>query len=165
MMKNLLLGTTLSVATVFSALPAFAQPSSPGSRPDSESAVEREGRGHRGHGRHHRRGHGHRNPERRIERMTEELGLSQQQVRRIRSIFEDAKEEHRGIARGPEHREAHRAIFERTKQRVDAVLSPAQRAELEALREERRERLQNRRGRGHGHGDCERGGAEGRRGA
>ncbi len=148
-MKNLLLGTALSIATAFAALPASAQgPGASGRGPEQGPAA----RGF-AHGRGH--GHGHRDPERRLERLRADLQLSDGQVARLRTIFRETKAEHEALGRGPENRDAHRAIRERSKQRVEAVLTPAQRARFAELREERRAARRHHvhgQGRGHGHG-------------
>lgn len=150
-MKNLVFGAALSLSTVLTALPAFAQPSEADAprgvraggddapREGGQCLCDRRGR----HGRHG-------NPERRLERLTALLELTPEQVTELRSIFEAAREEHRGLERGPEGREAHRAVRERTHERMAAVLTAEQRERFEAHRAERRPRRGERGERGHG---------------
>jgi Spy/CpxP family protein refolding chaperone len=80
---------------------------------------------------------------RRVEAMRRELDLDGEQAEKVRGIFQKHAEEHRRLFRqevetcgGPmtEHRE-------RVDAEIRAVLTPAQRARFEKLREERRRRL------------------------
>ncbi|MBX3248409.1 MAG: hypothetical protein KF901_14615 [Myxococcales bacterium] len=140
-MKNLLLGTALSLATTF---PVLAQPRN--YNPDAGVAAqpaEGRGQGRRGHG----HGHGHRNPEAMLERMTQDLQLQPNQVQQLRRIFDESQRERANLRgqRTPEARQAHRALMERTKSRVDAVLTPAQRTRAQQLREARMSEHMNRR--------------------
>jgi len=122
-------------------------------------------------GRRHRRGPRHRqgpqmSPEERVQqrlsRMTQELSLSPNQVRRIRGILtrtqaqmqdmRPARPEDRGQQRNPEDRDRRRAFREQRRQlrwatqdRIQAVLTCEQR---ETLRRARREMRHSRRGEG-----------------
>lgn len=86
--------------------------------------------------------------DRRVERMTEKLSLSETQASRIRSILEAAQEQRRslrnGSEAGEERRTAMRTLRQRTKAAVGAVLTEEQRATLEEHRSERRDRRGNR---------------------
>jgi periplasmic protein CpxP/Spy len=82
--------------------------------------------------------------ERRLDHMTQRLGLDANQVRLVREAMEQARTEHDALReqpRSPERRAAHQAIMQRTMERIDAVLTPAQRATFEQVRAERRERM------------------------
>jgi hypothetical protein len=82
--------------------------------------------------------------ERRMQHMTERLALRPDQAQRIRGIVQQAQQQHRALGRGPEQREAHRALHERTMAQVDAVLDADQRARAQQLRQ----RMRHGRGRG-----------------
>lgn len=75
--------------------------------------------------------------ERRLGHMTERLSLRPDQVQQIRRIFQQAQQQHQALGRGPEPREAHRALRERTMAEVDAVLDAQQRAQAQQMRERR----------------------------
>lgn len=82
--------------------------------------------------------------DRRIARMTEKLSLSDTQATRIRAILEAAHTQRQALRNGSEpgaeRREAMRALRERTKAAVGAVLTETQRQAFEAHRSERRGR-------------------------
>jgi len=149
-MKKTLLGTALSLATILTALPAMAQ-AGQGAR---DGGVER---GHSCEGRHgHHRGRGHHrghNPERFVAKLKADLGLSDSQATRVRAVLDRSQQEAQGLERTPENREAHREIRERSKQQIDAILTPAQRARAEELRAERRAQREERRGERHRGGE------------
>ena len=82
--------------------------------------------------------------------MTEELHLDANQVAQVRQAMEQARSEHQALRdqpRSEERRAQHRAIMERTTQRIDAVLTPEQRASFERMRAQHRERMERREGR------------------
>lgn len=133
------------------ALPAFAlsapiasaqDAGAPAARAEREGACDHAGRrGRHGHGRRHH------DPERRIAHLTERLQLDANQVALVRQAMEQARTEHqalRGQPRSDATREQHRAIMERTHQRIDAILNPQQRATFEQMRAERRQRMERR---------------------
>lgn len=110
-------------------------------------------------GRSHR---GRRGIEARMQRLTARLGLDANQQALVRRVFEQARSEHQALraARGaegpsPERREARRALRQRTMERVDAVLTPEQRATLEQMRATFRARHEGRRGRPCGGGGAD----------
>jgi Spy/CpxP family protein refolding chaperone len=131
------------------ALPGLAMADLPSAAAQDAPAEGRERcRGHRGH----RGGHG--DPaariEHRIERLTARLGLDDNQQALVRQAFEQARAEHEALRaqeRSPERREAHRAIMQRTMERIDSFLTPEQRATMEQMRAQMRERFEGRRGR------------------
>ncbi|UJR82205.1 hypothetical protein [Sandaracinus amylolyticus] len=132
---SFLLAAALSLPMFAASLPALAQdagtPPADGERPC-----------HGG-----RRGH-HRDPERRLQHMTQALGLDANQVALVRQAFDQARAEHEALRaqpRSPERREQHRAIMERTRERIDAVLTPEQRARAEQLRADHHARREMRR--------------------
>jgi Spy/CpxP family protein refolding chaperone len=110
------------------------------------------GRGGRGHG---RSGFGHRgppSPEHRIERMREDLALTDAQVESIRPILEAAHERHEALRdlEPDARREAARALHEETKSQIDAVLTEEQQAKLEERFADGPPRFHGRHGRGMG---------------
>jgi Spy/CpxP family protein refolding chaperone len=70
--------------------------------------------------------------ERRIERLTEKLSLSQEQQQKIRAILEDAVT--RAFPEEEARMEKARAIMEEARQKIDAVLTEEQRAQMEKAR-------------------------------
>jgi Spy/CpxP family protein refolding chaperone len=74
------------------------------------------------------------------------LRQTHQQVTQVRRILEQTRQRHEALGRGPEHREAHRALREQTRTQIEAVLDAQQRTRAQELREERGPRH----GRGHG---------------
>lgn len=110
--------------------------------PSVEGERCRHGGGHGRHGRH--RGH---DVEQRLQHMTERLGLDENQQVLVRQALEQARSEREalrasaspGERRSPERREAHRALMQRTMERIDAVLTPEQRATVEQMRARRME--------------------------
>jgi Spy/CpxP family protein refolding chaperone len=135
-MKHLILGTALSLATVF---PAFAQD---GGVPRTDAGVT-EARGPRGH-HGHRRGHGrHGDPEARLQHMTQELQLTPAQVEQLRRVFAEQRASRE--ARREEAREERFAAREAMRARVESILTPEQRQRAQALRQtHQRERLDRR---------------------
>lgn len=75
---------------------------------------------------------------RRVEHMAARLGLRPEQATRVREIFERARQQHQALGRGPEQRETHRALRQRTMAEVDAVLDAEQRVRAQELRRGRR---------------------------
>lgn len=137
-MKHLILGTALSLATVF---PAFAQD---GGVPRTDAGVT-EARGPRGpHGHHGRRGHGrHGDPEARLQHMTQELQLTPAQVEQLRRVFAEQRASRE--ARREEAREERHAAHEAMRARVESILTPEQRQRAQALRQtHQQERLDRR---------------------
>ncbi|AKF05164.1 hypothetical protein [Sandaracinus amylolyticus] len=131
---SFLLAAALSLPMLAASLPALAQ--------DAGTPADGERPCHGG-----RRGH-HRDPERRLQHMTQALGLDANQVALVRQAFEQARAEHEALRaqpRSPERREQHRAIMERTRERIDAVLTPEQRVRAEQLRAQHDARRQMRR--------------------
>lgn len=138
---SLLLAAALALpGFVLSAAPlASAQERAPAARGGCE-----DGHAHRGRGRHHR------DPAQRLARLSERLGLDANQQALVRQAFDQARAEHQALReqpRSPERREAHRAIMQRTMERIDAILTPEQRATFDAMRAERRERMEQHRAR------------------
>jgi len=88
--------------------------------------------------------HQERRLDRRVERMSAKLSLSEAQATRIRSILEAAQSQRRALRRGSEageeRRQAMRTLRQRTKAAVAAVLTAEQREAREAHRAERRGR-------------------------
>jgi Spy/CpxP family protein refolding chaperone len=84
--------------------------------------------------------------DRRVQHLTEKLALRPNQVTQVRRILEQTRQRHEALGRGPEHREAHRALREQTRTQIEAVLDAQQRTRAQELREERGPRH----GRGHG---------------
>ena len=104
-------------------------------------------------GEHGRRGHG--DPaargERRLQHMQQALSLDDAQVAQIRTIFQESRGQ-RGALRELSREERHAAFAAmraETVRRIDAVLTPAQRATLAQLRAQRGEE-RGERGRGMG---------------
>jgi Spy/CpxP family protein refolding chaperone len=90
------------------------------------------GRGHHG-GRHHR-GHHHDG-----QRILDQLDLSGAQLEAIRDIRRETRAQAEALRESGErgeHREAMRALHQAARTRIEAVLTPAQRAQAEALRRE-----------------------------
>lgn len=142
--QKLVLAAALALPLFASAAPASAQ---------SVDAGAPAARGERCGGEHGRRGHG--DPaargERRLQRMRQALSLDDAQVARIRAIFEESRGQRGALREMP--REERRAAFEamraETGRRIDAVLTPTQRATLAQLRAQREEH-RGQRGRGMG---------------
>jgi len=94
------------------------------------------------------RGH---DPEKRIEKLREALDLTDEQVVEVRAIFAEQGEKMRALKQS-EDREGFRALHAETHARLAAVLDDAQRAKLEALREEHQQhRGGHKDGAGRGH--------------
>lgn len=75
----------------------------------------------------------------RLKQMREKLGLSDEQVTKLKAIFEAEAQEIKALRKDggeptPEKREQMKAIREKTKAEVDAVLTPEQREKAEAMR-------------------------------
>ena len=121
--------------------------------PDQMERAERmfERRHHR-RARHHRgRGfHGPPDPEHVLERMTEHLELSDQQVEQVRPILESAQERRRALRDLPrdERREAARALHEEVQGELAQVLTDDQQQKLEEHFERRHRRFERRHHRG-----------------
>lgn len=101
-------------------------------------------------------------PEKRIERLTEVLDLTDAQIAEIRSIFA-AQAEKRQELKASGDREAMRAHMRETHRRLSSILTEEQREKLESLREHRGEMRDGRHG-ADGHRDHPRhprGGAKG----
>ncbi|MEM1416425.1 MAG: hypothetical protein AAGH15_16060 [Myxococcota bacterium] len=100
-----------------------------------EGARMGQGHGHgHGHGHGRRGGHGH--P---LRRLLSQLDLSESQQAQVRAIMEDARERRGEIARlpaGPERVEARHALRRETRRLIREVLTPEQRRQAEALKEE-----------------------------
>lgn len=104
------------------------------------------------HGGQHARGpggHHHMDPERRLAHLTERLHLSEQQATQIRAAFtREMQDRHanRPAPGAPEaRRAAHEQFRERMAQQIDAVLTPAQRAEFARMRAEHEQRREQHR--------------------
>lgn len=124
-MKKTSLSIVLAAALV---VPGFALA--------SDAAADRGPRGH--------------DPERRIVQRTAELELDAHQLARVREVMSAARAERdalRELPRSPERREQQRAIMARAHDRIDALLTPAQRAAVDARRAERAQRMEHRRAR------------------
>ncbi|MEM7608085.1 MAG: Spy/CpxP family protein refolding chaperone [Myxococcota bacterium] len=80
---------------------------------------------------------------RRVEHMTRELSLSDAQALRVRAILDEAATARRAAI---EDGRSPRALRERTKAAIEAVLTPDQQTRFEAMRAERREHRAHRRG-------------------
>ncbi len=142
---SVLFAAALAVPSVVQVGSAYAQDASPrdGARcPHGE------------HGRHGPHRHGPPDVEGRVQHLTERLSLDANQARLVREIFEEERTEHEALRErarteeGPSRRQAHRALMQRTMERIDAVLTPAQRATFEEMRA----RFREHRGRGHARG-------------
>ncbi|MCU0675174.1 MAG: hypothetical protein MUE69_20575 [Myxococcota bacterium] len=135
-MKHLILGTALSLVTVF---PAFAQD---GGVPRTDAGVS-EARGPRGHHGHHGRRGRHGDPEARLQHMTQELQLTPAQVEQLRRVFAEQRASRE--ARREEAREERHAAHEAMRARVESILTPEQRQRAQALRQtHQQERLDRR---------------------
>ena len=154
-----MIGTSL-VGAALLMVPAIAgaQP-----RPQGQPAQGEHRGGRHGHGRGGQM-------MQRLERMAERLGLSEAQRTQVRAIVADARTRAQAMRqqteeRTPARREARRELFEQTKQRVLQVLTPAQRAQFEQIRAQRREHMRECRERfdgERGHGPRGRGQGQGR---
>ena len=102
------------------------------------------GPGHDGHYDHH----GGDRLERRVDRMQERLGLSDEQADEVAAIFQEAHQN--GGCRQIEDKTQRRACHQEKRQvigeEIATVLTEDQLAEFEAMREERRARWEQRRG-------------------
>ncbi len=123
---------------------AFAMPTTSASAQRGDRATQGEpshGRGHhRGH-RRHRRGRG-------MQRMLQQLDLSDNQKAQVRAIIESARErgqELRGQGRSPENRAAMHELHQETRQLVLDVLTAEQKAKMQELRSQRQQRSLDRR--------------------
>lgn len=123
---------------------AFAMPPTTASAQRGERASQGErGQGHGHHRRGHRgrRGHG-------MQRMLQQLELTDNQKAQVRAIMESARErgqELRGQGRSPENRAAMHELHQETRQLVLDVLTPAQKTKMEELRSQQQERRIDRR--------------------
>lgn len=88
--------------------------------------------------------HGEYRSEKRVERMTEQLQLTDQQRIEIEKIF---KEQHA----------KRRALHEQTREQVSNVLTPEQQAKWQQYKEDRKKRHCDRGGKGHGHENNDKG--------
>ncbi len=90
----------------------------------------------------HHRGHGHPgerfDPERRLARLTEKLGLTTEQQAQLRPIFATQAEEMKKIDATPltadQRREKMRALHKEDRARIAAILTPEQRAKFTEMR-------------------------------
>jgi Spy/CpxP family protein refolding chaperone len=133
-MNKLMIATTLALglATGF----AVAQPST-GERAERTDRAERF----------------ERMLDRRVERMTAELNLTQAQALQVRTIFAEQGAARRALHQ--RHREESMALHSEGQVKLSDVLNTEQKAKLESLMAERREAWQGKRGghrKGHGHG-------------
>lgn len=96
----------------------------------------------------HRRGHGARGLEHRLERMTELLELTTDQADRVRSVFDAAHTRRAEIREldGEARRDARQALKSEVRASLSEILSEDQMARLREHREERRSRRNHRRG-------------------
>lgn len=109
--------------------------------PQRDGVGKRDCRGPHGHG---RRGH----HGRALQRITQQLDLTDNQRLQIETIFESARDRRRELrqqGRSEQTREQMRELRQETRQLVRDVLTPAQRQELKQLRKERHERMVDRR--------------------
>lgn len=94
--------------------------------------------------------------ERRLQHLTQRLGLDARQVTRIRAVIEESAERReavRSLPRGSEERRRARADLQTwTHARIRALLTPAQQAAFDELRAERRRHHPDGRGRRGGRG-------------
>ena len=110
----------LAGVTALAAAPAMAQDTARDEKPRHEHRQDGEGRRH--------------DPEKRVEKLRQELSLSDAQVAQVRAIFAEQGEKMRAL-RESEDRAAFRALHEETHDRLVAVLDETQRARLEELRQ------------------------------
>lgn len=91
--------------------------------------------------RQHRRGGGH------FARMGDELGLTAQQREQMRNVMQQARAERASLRELPreQRRVAARELRQRTRARMQSILTPEQQARAQQLRAERRERRGERR--------------------
>src|SRR4029077_4704981 len=84
-------------------------------------------------------GGGRANPEERVKKMTETLGLTQEQQDKIKAIFESGREEFGKLKDVPEdqRREKMREAFKAQNDKVLAVLTPEQQEKYKAAMAER----------------------------
>jgi Spy/CpxP family protein refolding chaperone len=94
--------------------------------------------------------------ERRLQHLTQKLGLDARQVSRIRAIFQDSAQRRqavRTLPRGSDQRQRAREDLRTwTRARIRTVLTPAQQTTFDQLRAERRRQHQDGRGRRRGRG-------------
>ena len=135
-------GATLALAlalpaTAFAQNPDAGTPSAQRGDHHRGGRAERGRRGHHGHRGHHGAGH-----------IMRELNLSDAQRAELRTIRQEAHTEAERLRAQPAsdaRREQMRALHERTRERMHAVLTPEQRAEAQRLRREARaERVERR---------------------
>jgi periplasmic protein CpxP/Spy len=86
-------------------------------------------------------------PGERLKQMAEKLDLSDEQVAKIKAIFEAEAQEIKALRKDgeptPEKREQMKAIREKIKAEIDAVLTPEQREKAEAMRAKHAEGQKN----------------------
>lgn len=138
-MKRFTLAAGLGAAVGLAA-PMMASAQDDGGTPSMRS------RGHH-HGGFRRQGNMRGNIAGRIDRMIEELGLTPAQQARIQSVLAQAREERRGLReqggrRGSPEAQAHR---QRVHAQIEQILTPAQRARAEQLRQQHRQQHGERR--------------------
>ena len=98
-----------------------------------------------------------------LQRLTQELELSTDQVSQVEAIFNDARTQREAIqssytlAQRDQARQEMMAVRESARHQIEAVLTPEQLAEFEELRAERHRRLHEHHGR---HGGWPHGGDE-----
>lgn len=122
-MRKVILTIAVALAAGGYALPAAAQD-----------------RGHHGDHGHHGPDH---DPVAHVDELRERLDLTDEQTARIRAIVTDAMERGRAIHEGGQDeasRNAHRALHEQVRTRVAEVLTEEQRAKLEEMHREMRQR-------------------------
>jgi Spy/CpxP family protein refolding chaperone len=90
--------------------------------------------------------HGKDHAEKRVERLTEELGLSEPQAAQVRTILD---------AQRAEMEQAWTAAREKTRQKLSTVLTPDQQAKHAELMKQRQEHRSDRKGKGHCHGESD----------
>jgi Spy/CpxP family protein refolding chaperone len=122
-----------AIAAPFVAAGAMAQPNAP--------TAQQGPRGERGH---HGRGHGDpsQHAEHRARMLTAILDLDAHQSQEVRRILARAATEMQALMsrpRGEERHTAMRALHDRTKTEIDALLTPAQRATMDRMEAARRE--------------------------
>ena len=109
---------------------AFVVPPASVSAQDGENSTRQRGHGEgRGHRHGHHRGHGM--------RAFEQLNLTANQKAQIEAIRESAREQRRELRGTEGHREQMRAAHQESRRLMMDVLTPAQKAQLETLRETR----------------------------
>lgn len=80
----------------------------------------------------HKHGENH-NPEKKMERLTKKLKLTDEQQPQVEAILKDSHEKRKAIDKGEENREKHKALKQQTHQKLSEVLTKEQLMSMKSM--------------------------------